>query len=695
VTDLRPLLAPSSVALIAETVGEVPGAVEVEDALCAGGYEGVFQRVDVEDARALDDLVPATELAVVSVGRERIAVTLDTCVRKGCRAAIVLNGPEGDLDAAEVASEQVTEFARSSLVVLGPNSQGVLSLPNRLFAGTGSLLRHHDLRRGGVAVVTQSGFGHALVALGDAEGVGFNYVVATGNEAGIDAVDVARWLVDRDEVQLIWLILEGVSRGRELAEVGWDAFERGKPLVAWKTGSTEAGRVAAASHTGAIASDDGLFRAAAHAGRFVLVHGEDELIDATRALTASGRTTRRGVGIVTVSGGAGVALADCCADAGLTIPPLSAATVEEIRRRLPLTRPVGNPLDVTRSVVRNPDTYRTLVELVGNDESVGHVILCHGGIDGDRATALAHAASAARSSIAKPLTVVWAPRRGSADEALGVLAEAGVPSFSSVRRAASASAALCSPEPSARPSERERFSSGIAPPLMNRPLAERDARQYLEAYGIPVVAQVYLQVEDGQPLPPESWNLRFPVVAKVDTTEVRSRKAAGLVRLGLSSPDVVLTAVGDMLSSARDAGHIVEGITVQEMVDGLEVFVGGLVDLQFGPAVTVGLGGPFVEALSRPTVRLAPLSRRGALQAVLESEITGALTEAQRDGVADCLSRLSWLLVEQASWLEQIDVNPLFVSGSGVFAADAFIVPSSTESPDSDRTRWPALEPLE
>ncbi len=645
-------------------------------------------------------VIPRVDLAIVAVRAERIAEIVSACARSRCRAAIVLNGPEGDLEAAASPWDQLARLAglRRSMLILGPNSQGVLSLPNRLFAGTGSLFRHHQLRRGGVAVVTQSGFGHALVTLGDAAGFGFNHIVATGNEAGLDIVDAARWLISRDEVQLVWLILESARRGRALAEIGRQARDMGKPMLVWKTGHSAAARVAAASHTGAIASDARIFRAALHAGRFVSVHGEDELIDATRALISSERPSGSGVGIVTVSGGAGVALVDCCTDAALAIPSLTGSTVQEIRPYLPPTRPVENPLDVTRAIVRDPGSYAAVVRAVAGDPGVGQVILCHGGIEGASAEVLAQAVAEVVPSIGKPVLVVWPARAGRADPALAVLEQIGIPCFSSVHRAASAAAALwAATAPVGRAVGRERIAARVRlqPPDGGRLVGEREAKAYLARYGIPVASEVYLAFRDGELVSPAGWPLAFPAVLKVDTTDVRRRREAGLIRFGLPSESEALSVGRDLIRSAQRRGIGTEGVLVQEMVEGLEVFLGGLVDPSFGPVVTVGLGGPFVEALGRPTFRLAPLSLRGARQAVRLSEIGDALSAKQTAAVADALARLSWLLVDQAGWIEQIDVNPLFVTKSGVLAADALVVPARGASSTVRRSRWSSLEPLD
>lgn len=690
--DLTRLVAPRSIVLVVESGSDGEQGMEIESALLSGGFAGPYSRVQLEPKSDADAAgIPRADLALISVSAPRVARVVDACKRKACRAAIVLNGPEGDVDAAAAPWAHLADAARRnrSMAVLGPNSQGVLSLPNHLFAGTGSLLRSHDLRQGPVAVVTQSGFGHALVALGDAAGLGFNHIIATGNEAGLDVVDVVRWLIDRDDVRVVWLIAESLRRGRSLVEAGRRARRLAKPILVWKTGRSAVGRAAAASHTGAIATDERIFRAGVQAGRLIAVHGEDELIDTTRALIRPPRPSAKGVGIVTVSGGAGVALADCVADAGLPLPALAAGTVAQVRRFLPRTRPVSNPLDVTRMIARDVDAYTAVIGAVARDRRVGQVILCHGGIEGASAEGLARAVVALVSRTRKPVLVVWSPRAGRADRGFAALERAGVPRFASVHRAASVAAALCA---AAAPAGR-RGTGGrtggpaeIEPPNGARIIGELETKKHLARYGIPVVPEAYLSVRNGRVVPPSKWPVAFPVAVKVDTTHIKSRDRAGLVRLGVASPTEALSVGRDLVRRSRRRGLVVHRLLVQEMVRGIEVFIGGLVDLSFGPVVAVGMGGPFVELLP-PIFRLAPLSVGEAREAVAECGIAARLSPRRSIDVAEALARLSWLLTDHADWVGQVDVNPLFVTRSGVLAADATIVPVGSAHSDFARGR--------
>jgi len=215
----------------------------------------------------------------------------------------------------------------------------------------------------------------------------------------------------------------------------------------------------------------------------------------------------------------------------------------------------------------------------------------------------------------------------------------------------------------------------LEPPSRDGIIGEREAKGYLARYGIPLVSETYLAVRNGEVVPPSDWPLAFPVAVKVDTIDIKSRHQAGLIRLDVGSPTEALSVGRSLVRRCRQRGLAIRGLLVQEMVRGIEVFVGGLVDPSFGPVVAVGMGGPLVEVLSRPVLRLPPLPIDEAREAVTECEIAGQLSSRQTAAVAEALSRLSRLLWDQADWIEQVDVNPLFVTKSGVLAADALVVP--------------------
>ena len=134
--------------------------------------------------------------------------------------------------------------------MIGPNCIGTMNLVNRVYCGFGVGFKNPHLKNGPVAFVSQSGgFAYSVVALADAEGMGFNYIVSAGNEVDITTLELAADFLERDEVEVLVLYLEGVADGRRLRALGARALELGKPILTWKAGNSAIGRAAAESHT--------------------------------------------------------------------------------------------------------------------------------------------------------------------------------------------------------------------------------------------------------------------------------------------------------------------------------------------------------------------------------------------------------------------------------------------------------------
>ena len=204
----------------------------------------------------------------------------------------------------------------------------------------------------------------------------FSFVVSTGNEAGLDAMDVAAFLVEDDETAVVLAFLEGIRAPQKLLRVASRAAELGKPLVVAKVGRSEAAAAAAASHTASLAGSarafDAVFR------RYGILEGEDQdhMVDVAAGFAHFAGRLPRGtrVGILTPSGGAGVWLADVCERHGFTVPVLDARTRDAIDRMLPAYGASRNPVDVTAQVIFSLG-YGPALELLARAPGIDAVLV--------------------------------------------------------------------------------------------------------------------------------------------------------------------------------------------------------------------------------------------------------------------------------------------------------------------------------
>jgi acyl-CoA synthetase (NDP forming) len=386
--DLRPLLAPESIAIIGASSNPARLGGRPLQILRQHGYSGSIYPVNpghdsVGGLPAYPSIGAApgpVDVAAVIVPAALVVETLRQCAVAGVRSAVVFSsgfaeqGKEGRL-----AQQQITEIARSSgMRVLGPNAEGFLNLTDRIpltFSPTVDYERGlSTLVRGNVAVVSQSGgLGFALFNGGQAVGLGASHVVSTGNEADLGALEVAAYLLEDPATDVVALLVEGFRQGEDLGPVARRAQALGKTIVVAKLGRSRAGIEAAAAHTAHDAGDDENYQEAFARLGVVQVHDQEDLLDACLALSRPHRPAGRNVGIVTTSGGAGVWLADACEVAGLDVPKLDAALQAELGPLMPSYGSPRNPVDVTAEIVNRAGVVKPL-ELVLSSPQIDIVV---------------------------------------------------------------------------------------------------------------------------------------------------------------------------------------------------------------------------------------------------------------------------------------------------------------------------------
>jgi len=446
------------------------------------------------------------------------------CAKQSVRFAIILSGgfAEAGNDGAVLQHDLAAIGAASGLRLVGPNCQGVMNLSGRVFAGFGTLFSLNELTEGPVSVVTQSGaFGSAVINVASELGVGLRYFVSTGNEADLSVLDFIDFCLADTGTRLIATYIEAVRDGRRLMSLGLQGLRCGKPILVWKAGNSESGRRASLSHTGAMASSYALYQAAFRQVGIIEVREIQDLIDLKKVLLAVRTPEGRRVCIVTVSGGAGILIADEMAALGLELAPLHDVTIATLSRLVPQFGSLRNPIDLTGQIFTSPRMAALAIEAVAKDENVDSIIVVNASMQGPVAKAMAEELVAIAASIAKPLYVVWSARTDRAIDAYETLDRHGIPRFVDPVRCARAVAIAVR----FRAKCREVASQAAA--VLNRPYAARlrlrnfidpsspmlpeyRAKDLLEAVGIPVPTRSVVHSADDAAA--EATRIGYPVV---------------------------------------------------------------------------------------------------------------------------------------------------------------------------------------
>ena len=353
---LGPLFYPRSLVLVgaSATLGKW-GHLLLTNIL-AGGYRGEVHLVNPRGGtiaglpvhRSVDEVPGPVDLAVVTVPAAAVEPLIPALAAKGARGLVVVSSGFAETgEEGRRLEERLVRAAREAgLPLIGPNTMGICN-PHRDFYCTGSHVRPPA---GGTALLAQSGnMGTQLLAFAEQQGIGIRAFCGSGNEGMVSLEDyMAAFEVD-DATRSVVLYAEGLRNGRRFFRSA-RRVGRVKPVVVLKGGRTKEGARAAASHTGALASDSRLFSAACRQAGLVEVRRPMELLDLSAAFSSLPLPAGDRVAIVTLGGGWGVVAADLCAEYGLQVPGLDESITGAIDALLPSFWSRSNPVDLVGQI---------------------------------------------------------------------------------------------------------------------------------------------------------------------------------------------------------------------------------------------------------------------------------------------------------------------------------------------------------
>jgi acetyltransferase len=688
-TDVNDLFDPDRVAVVGATnrEGSVGRAVLANLAEFDGEVVAVNpSRQTVLEYPCYPDLASVPDpidLAVVVVPPDVVLDVVRAAGETGVPAIAVITAGFGEAGAKGAARErELVALAKEyDIELVGPNSLGVMSTRSGLNATFGPAMA----APGSVAFMSQSGaFITAVLDWANDEGFGFSDVVSLGNKAAMDETDfVRRWNRD-SETNVVLAYLESIVDGRAFINA---ARESDTPVVAVKSGRTDAGAQAASSHTGAIAGSEAAYEAGFEQAGVLRAETTQELFDVAQALDGLPMPETSTVAVVTNAGGPGVMTTDAVGDSDLSMASFAEATRDRLLEALPDNANVHNPVDVIGDA--DVTRFRTALDATLADEGVGAAVVVSAPTAVVEYGDLADAVVEVQQKHDKP--VVTAFMGGSrVDEPADRLAAAGIPNYFDPARAVDSLDALAT---HARlhdrkflpPREFNDIDRGRAREVLEQ-VTGRDsnalgveAMALLDAYGIPTPDGAV--VDSPTEAEAAAADLGDEVVLKIVSPDILHKSDIGGVKVGVPVAEV-RDAYEDLVTRARNYQPDAQilGVQVQELVDtsdGVETIMGMTRDPQFGPLLMFGLGGVFVEVMEDTTFRVAPISEREAEAMLTEIQSAPLLrgargrTPVDRAALAECLERLGRLVSDFPAILE-LDVNPLVArpEGAGPLAID-------------------------
>lgn len=704
--ELARLFNPKSVAVVGATPN--PKAIASRTINNLARFEGKVYRVnprydnigDEPCYPSLADLPEAADCAVFCVPREGIEAALLDGAKANIGGAVVFASGYTETGIAERAAEQarLTAIARDSgIKLVGPNCLGFLNYATRgiVAFASGEMLANKP-RGPGVGIASQSGA--VGFALGQAErrGINISHVLTFGNGADVHIADEVAYLAGDPNCAAIACLFEGMPQPIQLLEAGELAWQAGKPVIICKIGVSKDAATAALSHTGSLAGSTEAYMALFERAGFIVVPAIEQLMETAAFFAKAGAPKARGVAVMGASGGGLIAATDAAEKHAVTMPQPNDATKERIRPFMPDFGALRNPCDLTAMVTRDNALAGNAVEAMLSDAVYGALVFPHTSLSQGNIPR-AQGMAAAGAKLGKPVCITYSGGWLGGPSVTENELSPHLQTFQSIDRCMATLAAwhkrddrrderrIAKQNPVTRtrvsaPDARARAAAMIkASP--NTTLTEREAKQVLALYGVPVVTERL--VHSAAEAVDAAYALGMPVALKVESPGIPHKTEAGVLRLHLKTAGDVKLAYDTVMANAASVmpRPVINGVLVQPMApDGLEIMVGARVDTLFGPLIVAGLGGIFVELLKDAALDLAPITHAEAM-ALLHKLKGRALLDGFRGSepvnqpaLADVIVRLSEFADDQKSWVAELDVNPLICAGGRVIAVDAMIV---------------------
>ncbi|GIQ86404.1 hypothetical protein KIPB_008254 [Kipferlia bialata] len=700
------LLNPKSVAVVGASNGVGKVGYSVMNNIVQSGYSGRVFPINPKSPevfgfpafKSVVDVPEDVELVVVCVPARFVVGTMKQCAEKKVRGVVIITAgfKEVSEEGAELEKQIQAIAKEANIRVVGPNCLGVITpFLNASFAS-----RHP--KRGHIAMVSQSGaMMTAVLDWAATCNVGFSNFVSIGNKADVDEVDLIDLLADDPETNIILLYLESVEDGEKFLKVVSKATSK-KPVIILKSGTSNAGAAAAASHTGALAGSDTSFTLAFERSGVIRATTMNDLFDMARIFDQAVVPKGENFAIITNAGGPGIVATDAFENNGLGLTHFTPSIEKELIANLPAEAATHNPVDIIGDAP--PARYKTALEIAFKDD----IDVCAGALVLVTPQSQTEPAEVARMLVdvqeKYPERMIVGCFMGgiSMTEPAEILAGTTVPMYQFPEPAINSIKYACAYNKikAAVPLHEQvmptiSYDKEAVTAVFDSVKAED--RKILLAYETAAIFTALGVDCPGTKLaksPKEAGEkaaeIGFPVVMKIVSPEIMHKSDCGGVVLFVKSAEQaegVYTQIMEACAERGPKGANLVGVEIQEMVDfkakakNSEIILGINKDAQWGHMVMFGQGGIYANYTEDVSFQLAhkytaELARAQLKQTKINTILEGVRGEPRSDidSVVDVMTRLAQL-VNDFPEITELDMNPLlvFAEGEGYSAVDVKI----------------------
>ena len=608
------------------------------------------------------------ELALIMVPAALVEESLKQCGEAGVGVVIVMSSGFAEADAEGAAAQDcLLAIAKEfKMRMVGPNCIGAVGGAAGLVASFSPVFASHSTQvsAGSVALVSQSGaLGYGMYSLGMDAGLPIGAVVTTGNEADVTALEVAQELANDSNISSILLYTESLSDIDALKEISSK-----KPTAILKVGRSAAGALAAASHTGALATEDRVIDAAINSTSAVRVDDVEQLIDAGLIFASGAKSLGKKIAIITTSGGSGILATDAIEKNKQEMAKFSEATLAELATIVPSYGNIANPVDVTAAVMSSPDLFERCLEVIAKDSGVDAIVACFAVLVGNDVERIANALGAVRNIRNLPIAVARTGSASLAPEASKLFASMKLPVFPTPDRAVAALRIL---NESSRIASRFTASPKTGLPVPSATASEVELKELWKSVGVPVPLSVVAEDEASALQAIETVGGR--AVFKAVIPGLLHKSEAGGVALDINEATGAETykRLSNLAGDGKPNSVLVETFVPK----GVEALV-GVTSSSLGKVLTVGVGGILTEIIGDVAIRLLPVNEAIVREMIAETRLAPLFAGARGSAPADVDAFVKAVLriAEVAEgWPDgsELDMNPITVLPNGAWVLDS------------------------
>ena len=691
-TTLKEIMSPKSIAIVGASddkvrIGGRPLAHMIEQKFSGGIFPINPNRDTVQGIKAYSSLLDVKEdldFVLIAVPSKIVVPILEQAVEKKAKTALIFSSGFSEIGGqGEIYQSQIKKISKDSgLRVIGPNCLGLFNSATNFYPTFTSTIDRATPRPGGISIASQSGaYGSHIYMVAHQRGLGIRYWMTTGNEVDLSVGETIQLMAEDPDVHSIMAYAESVKDGEQFTKALDTARSEKKPVIFMKVGRSEVGAAAANSHTASLAGEDAVYDEVLRAHGAYRVRSTEEMLDVAYATKPRIFPAGKNLGLVTISGGGGVLMADAASDEGLTVGPMPQDAQDKLKQLVPFASPM-NPVDVTAQFFNDLSIVPKFTDLMlsrgGYDALIGFWTSVAGSplLSQPLLSSLKQAMTGYEDKLF--INSMVAP-----DEIIKTYENEGFLCIEDPTRAVVAMSALMFFGEKFKSNEikqafkKENYKINIPKKRLN----EIDCSEILRKANLPIAkSSLITKSED---LSPIFENNVDKYVMKILSSDIQHKTDVGGVILNIEDIEQAKEAFKTIHKNVTEKAPnaVIDGVMISPMITGgIECILGAKTDPVFGPIIMFGLGGIYTEVIKDISFAEAPISFEKAekmISSLKSKDIffgTRGQSPVDMKSLVSAIVNLSNLIAANFDVIDQVEMNPILVRENDIVALDALII---------------------